>query len=746
MLPLGTWAVIHTRRLRVFEGRRLCSGGVTRKDNAMTARLRELIRAISGAPEESPPQIEEIEQTVALMDGVGDRWGLSARLGRFLRRPGRDAVTAPGEVVELTIPLERVARFRAEAVRYRIGDEVIAERRLDAPQPEILHHRPTRAGLFEVRAELIDGASKIVRPVVDAEPIFLQVIGDTPTVAVDVESLLGVAPRIEGLATLAEHGFAFVYIDMAADDRTALVRAAIRERGLPEGAVLVHPQTEVEVSTWGVDFRPVFLTTTLRRLQGSGVPVVALFSEAEISMTAAERAGIASIGPRDLEPESIHPLCRSAEASRSTDEDGRGFSWRLDRMTGAEAVAGNACRVDLDNRLAREHVFEAIEQARRSIHLQVYMVREGPFTDQLSARLVVAARRGVQVRLMVDALYSIDGVLGASNAVVQGLRGEPGIEVVSSQPIASRESFDAVSLKRRDHRKIIVIDGRVAFVGGRNCADEYYTGFDEVAITDWTPHDRIPWLDAHLELRGPLVRKVQQAFIRSWQMHGGPPVPQDGRTLPPLEAEGTSQARVILHDGVHDAAAMLAYEAIIDGCRQRLYVVNDFPIVSSLQSALRRALSRGVRVVFLTGSAVARRGDGTFFKGPLYREAFEYMTKQRLGQLMLAGAEVYEYATRPQPLVVCRGDVVRPYVHAKLVTADGVVASVGSANLDATASYWEREANIVVEDPHVVAPLEATIESMLAHSIRIVADSDYWRRESSLRELAAQFWPESLYG
>ena len=708
----------------------------------MTARLMDLLRAISGQTAEAPPEPEEIEQTAALIDGVGNRWWLSARLGRFLRRPGRDAVTRPGEVVELTIPLERVARFRAEAVRFRIGDEVVAERRLDGPLPEVLHYTATTPGLFEVRAELIDGAARIVRPVVDGEPIFLQVI-DAPTVAVDVDELLRPELSHPMLSSLMERAFTFVYVDMAAEDRTAAVRAAIRQHGLPEGAVLVHPQSTAEVSTWGVDFRPVFLTATLRRLQGTGIPLVAIYSEAEISIAAAERAKIAALGPRDLEPTRA---ALPAGTEPMHDEAVSEVTRRLDCMTGTQAVPGNVCQVELDNRTARERVFRAIEEAQRSVHLQFYMVREGTFTDQLSARLVAAARRGVQVRLMVDALYSIDGVLGTSNAVVAGLRGEPGIEVVSSQPIASRENFDAVSLKRRDHRKIIVVDGRVAFVGGRNCADEYYTGFDEVAITDWTPHDRIPWLDAHLELRGPLVRKVQQAFIRSWQMHGGSPVPSDGRTLPPAEVEGRSRARLILHDGVYDAAAMLAYEAIIDACKQHLYVVNDFPIVSSLQSALRRALARGARLMFLTGSAVARRGDGSFFRGPLYREAFEYMTKQRLGDLMLAGAEVYEYATQPHPLVVCRGGVVRPYVHAKVVSADGLVASVGSANLDATASYWEREANVVVEDAEVVGPLEATIESMIGHSVRIAPDSDYWRREAGLRELAAQFWPESLYG
>jgi phosphatidylserine/phosphatidylglycerophosphate/cardiolipin synthase-like enzyme len=107
---------------------------------------------------------------------------------------------------------------------------------------------------------------------------------------------------------------------------------------------------------------------------------------------------------------------------------------------------------------------------------------------------------------------------------------------------------------------------------------------------------------------------------------------------------------------------------------------------------------------------------------------------------VLAAADVYEYATQPHPLVVRRRSVVRPYVDAKVVAADGVVAGVGSANLDATPSYWEREANIVVEDPGV-GPLENTIESLIAHGVRIASDSDsdYWRREAGLRELAARF-------
>ena len=418
---------------------------------------------------------------------------------------------------------------------------------------------------------------------------------------------------------------------------------------------------------------------------------------------------------------------------------------RLDRMTRSSALEGNAAVVELDNRRARQRLFAAIEAARGSVHLQYYMVRDGPFSDQLAARLIRAARRGVAVRLLVDALYSVDGVAGATNAVARGLTAEPGIDVVAAAPIASREDLDPRILKQRDHRKLVVLDGELAFVGGRNAADEYFTGFDEVAITDWTPHERIPWFDAHVELRGPLVAEIERAFLVRWHDAGGAPVPGGLEAIAVPPAAGGTRARLVLHEGIDDAAAMLAYEALIDGAQEHIWIVNDFPIVPSLQLALRRALHRGVRVQVLTGCAVPRRRDGSFFDGPLHREAFEYMTKKRLEPLMRAGAEVWEHVVPPHPLIVCRGGIVRPYVHAKIVTVDGRWLDLGSANLDATASYWEREANVILEDHTITRRVEAQLRQICERGRRVDPRSEQWRREGVLRELASQLWPESLY-
>jgi len=285
----------------------------------------------------------------------------------------------------------------------------------------------------------------------------------------------------------------------------------------------------------------------------------------------------------------------------------------------------------------------------------------------------------------------------------------------------------------------------VAFVSGRNAGDEYYESFDEVPILDATPNERIPWLDAHFEVKGPVVADLQRVFLENWRRNGGAEIAADSTVLPVLEPVGSSRARMIHHDGLADVNALLSYEAIIHEARHHVLIVNDFPVLASLAATILRAAQRGVWVEFLTGCAVARRADGTFFKGPLHRELFEYMTKRRFEGLLHGGVRVWEVQVSARPYIVARGGAVRPYVHAKIVTADGEVASVGSANLDATASYWEREVNLVVEDPVVVGDLETRIRALIQTGVPLDPESDYWKREAARRAITDTLWPDMVY-
>ncbi|MGB7477401.1 MAG: phosphatidylserine/phosphatidylglycerophosphate/cardiolipin synthase family protein, partial [Polyangiales bacterium] len=421
------------------------------------------------------------------------------------------------------------------------------------------------------------------------------------------------------------------------------------------------------------------------------------------------------------------------------------LDWRLDQTTDSKLVPGNSFHAELDNGEARRRLLAAFDEAQSTIHIQFYMVQPSDFTEHMIVRLIQRARAGVKVRFMVDALYSDEEVLGRLNPSILSLKEEENIEVLAVNPIESRKQMDISRLKKRDHRKLVIVDGRLAFVSGRNASNEYYMGFSEVPVHDNTRHERIPWLDAHVEVTGPLVRTVQETFVGTWHRQGGTEIPNDLNTMPELEPTGSASGRLVVHRGLAETNGLAMYEAMFDVAEDHVYIVNDYPIVPALERAIYRLLAKEVSVKLLTGNAAARRDDGTFFPAPMHRTLFEYMVKAKLEPLLQAGVEVYEFVPPPSPMIVARGGRIRPYVHAKLVSVDGLVTSIGSANLDATASFWESEANVVVQDAQFARGVEATLQKLIDGSVLLDPESEYWKRERAQRAVVATLWPGSLY-
>ncbi len=708
----------------------------------LASRLRETVRDLLHS------ESELVDAGADRVDATVQRWAEAAGLRRFAVEHVGDRLVLAGEPAELTV--------NVGPLRRSVVDEVVF---VDACGDELTRAKPDRdglasgvasldaPGLHEVRAHAVGRSGHTFdEPIAELR---IHVVGEAPVVFVDAAMLLAAelsadVALAEQLGRLIARGWQVAYFDLSPRDRRAEVQAAIAALGLPSSALLDHHADVDEITTLGEKFQRVFAVTTLRRLRARGIGVGwVLTADAEAAVGCASEQ-VQSRGERTPGPDEVSLVEERVRAfhvaRQQAQAEGREISHRLDLVAGAPLRAGNAIHVELDNRRAREAVFAAIDAAERDVLLQFYILEGSRFTDQLAVRLVRAARRGVRVRLLVDALYSRDGVLGLSNPLVRGLGEEPGIDVVSGDPILGASDLDLLRLKNRDHRKLIVVDGHHAFVSGRNAADAYYTGMDEVAVFDHTPHAHLPWLDAHVEVRGPLVADVQRSFLDAWTRSGGEAFAADAPG-----PSGDSAARLVVHLGVSDANGLLAYEAMLDGARDHVYVVNDFPVVASLAMAARRAVARGVRVVFLTGSALARRADGSFFDGPKYRELFEHLTKHRIEPLAQVGVEVFEYQTPCLPDVVAQGGVFRPYVHAKLVSVDGRVASAGSANLDVTASYWEREANVVIEDPVAVRALERDLEALLATSVRLDLRGEVWKREATQRELVARLWPSVVY-
>ena len=506
------------------------------------------------------------------------------------------------------------------------------------------------------------------------------------------------------------------------------LRARLRAVGLPPvvidtGAVL--DEGDAHDISGLVD--AVRLARTAARMRADGFRVSAIVyrgphQPSTIGFPAVRPQALASLAP----PPSDVP--RSASLGS-----------RLDATTGSEVIIGNRIEVELDNPKARHWLLQAIENSQRRVHFQVYMALDDDVGRPVEAALAAAAARGVTVRVLVDSLHGLHGSFGLHNPILDRLSSRPGVEFRVGKPMTRESSLE--DLKQRDHRKLVVVDGRVALLGGRNLSHEYYTGFEEVPLSPQMTWRMVPWLDAGARVEGPAVAALERSFLQAWADAGGSAF--DIRVCAPA---GTTAARVVVHHGLRDAYTVEAYLALIETARSHVYVVNGFPLLLEIQHALLRALKRGVRVRTLVGNLTPRHGD-TPFEGPWAsaRPIATSFVHSRMDPLVAAGAECYEYVVPNQPRWDPSVGDIRPHVHAKTMSADGRVCAVGSANLDVTAGYWESELLLAVEDQSIATDVDARFDELLATSRRVDPQDSAWRQRAELRGWM-RYWPGVLSG
>ena len=550
--------------------------------------------------------------------------------------------------------------------------------------------------------------------------------GAKPLVLFDAELAVGELKALGGLGAGGARELLAVRLRPMQSCR--VIRARLQAAGLAprvvdarlvldEGAAIDVPDT--------VD--ALRLARVAARMRAAGFPVVAIVHRGPQTPAA---HGFAALHVRDLAatlPLPASPPCRAPLS----------LGQRLEATTGATLIAGNRVELELDNAQARRWLLQAIAAATARIHLQVYMASDDEIGRQVEAALVQAARRGVGVRLLVDSLHGLHGSLGARNPLLDRLGTQPGIELRVSRPINELPSLQ--DLKLRDHRKLVVVDNRLALLGGRNLSNEYYTGFDEVPLTPQSMWHEVPWLDAGARVRGPAVAALERSFLDAWTGEGGAAF-----EVATPAAAGTTPARVLIHRGLRDAATLEAYLAIIETARSQLQVVNGFPLMLEIQHALLRALRRGVRVRTLFGHLTPRHG-GRPFDGPWVtaRSAATSLVHSRVDALVSAGAECHEFTLAPRPGWATELGAVQSHVHAKAMCADGRVCAVGSANMDITGGYWETELLLVVEDAAVAGAFEARIDHLIDGSVRVNRDDPQWQALARGRQWM-RHWPGVL--
>jgi len=465
------------------------------------------------------------------------------------------------------------------------------------------------------------------------------------------------------------------------------------------------------------------------RAAGTQVDVVVALDPAH-----AAGSGFSIVSAQSIDRAKVEAAFAPARAAGSLGE-------RLDALTASRSLPGHRIRVELDNADARRSLVALIGSAKERVHAQWYIVEDDEITREVEAALAHAAARGVAIRVLIDSLYSLHGSLGAQNPLLGRLSHMPGVVLLSSRPIDHLPSIE--DLKQRDHRKLMVVDGERAVVSGRNLGRAYYRSFAEARVSATSTHHDLPWLDASVALAGPGARVLDASFREAWSDAGGEPF-----ALVSPAPVGAIEARVIVHRGLRDAYTLEAYRAVIEAARERLIVVNSFPLQFELQHALLAALRRGVRLSLLVGRARPSHelagGADVPFAGAPYHGIADVLVRARLSSLVAAGADVRELVVPPPSGWEAALGAVRPHVHAKIVCADSAVLAIGSANLDVTAGYWESEVLVVLENPGEVAGVATELEALLAGSSAIDPEDAKWLEGAALREWLGRVWPSLL--
>ena len=343
-----------------------------------------------------------------------------------------------------------------------------------------------------------------------------------------------------------------------------------------------------------------------------------------------------------------------------------------------------------------DDLFAAIRQARHSIHLEYFNFRNDSIASLLFDLLRQKRREGVEVRALFDGFGNDSNNQPLLRRHIERLR-QDSIEIYEFDPIR----FPWVNhIWPRDHRKIVVIDGQIAYTGGMNVADYYINGTEQVG----------EWRDMHCRVEGGAVNELQLIFSRIWQRVTGEDIwnPSYFRAYQPnhftrLKPDTTATAHHKLvgiasrePHTTNDVMRRLYVDAI-NAAHDSLRIINPYlTLIPSVSKALRRALQRGVKVEVM----ISAKSDIPLTPDCVLENAH---------RLMKRGAQVWLY----QP----------GFHHSKLMTVDGRFCTVGSTNLDARSMRFDYEVNAIIIDRHTTSQLDRMFDDDKRRSVLLTPET-----------------------
>lgn len=321
-------------------------------------------------------------------------------------------------------------------------------------------------------------------------------------------------------------------------------------------------------------------------------------------------------------------------------------------------------------------LLHAIAAAHSEIHLETYIFADDATGQAVLAALVAAARRGLSVRLLVDGFGSREIIPRLYREL-----GTAGGEVLVFRPEVARLRLRRQRL-RRLHRKLAMIDARLAFVGGINIID------------DRQHPTEAPRFDYALRIEGPLLADIARDMRQLWRLvrwaHLGRRPPLHAEPVPQTRSVGMLAARLVVRDNLwHRRDIEEAYLAAIDTAKREILLANAYFLPGlRFRHTLREAAGRGVHVALL-------------LQGRIEYRLLHYATQALYGSLATHGIRIYEYQAG--------------FLHAKAAVIDGEWLTVGSSNIDPFSLLLAREANLVVRDTSLAAQLRRSLLEAMSH-------------------------------
>lgn len=381
-------------------------------------------------------------------------------------------------------------------------------------------------------------------------------------------------------------------------------------------------------------------------------------------------------------------------------------------------VIGNKVDLLVDGPTTYSAMFEAIENAKDSINMETFIFENDEEVGKKFAEVLMNKQRsGVQVNLMYDSV----GSLSTPKDFFKTFK-DTGINVLEFNPVNPLTARKGWAVNERDHRKLLIIDGQTAFVGGINISSVYSKGSFSKRNSEEKENNGIkgiPWRDTHVRITGPIVKEYQKLFVANWNAQKGDPL-ASRNYFPETNAKGNEIVRAIGSSPNEPYSQMyVTLLSAINSAESQVWLTNAYFVPDpQMLAALKDAAKRGVDVRLL----LPAKTDSNL----VY-----YASRSYYDELLTAGIKIYE-----------RQDAL---LHAKTAMIDGVWSTIGSTNLDWRSFVNNYEINAVMLGQEFGSKMRDLYERDLGESKLITLEA--WHNRSllaRLKERSARLWARFL--